>query len=99
MMCSSRIGDNDALMPTLLPEEYEYLRKIANSLPSPMKGKKFTEEHKRKISESEKGKIVSEETRKKISKSKKGQKGPNKGKKFSEEHKLKLSLSHKGQTS
>ena len=43
------------------------------------KGKKLTEEHKKKISDAHKGKIVSEETRKKISESKKGTTPWNKG--------------------
>lgn len=81
----------------ITPEEYEQLRITKNSLPSPMKGVHLSEEHKKKISESEKGKFVSDETRKRISISKTGQPGPNKGKKFSDEHKLKLSMSHKGQ--
>jgi 5-methylcytosine-specific restriction endonuclease McrA len=40
--------------------------------PGSNKGKKFSEEHKRKISESEKGKHISEETRLKIGKASKG---------------------------
>ena len=47
-------------------------------------GKKLTEEHKRKISESEKGKIVSKETREKL-------RIANTGKKHTEETKRKLS--------
>ncbi len=56
------------------------------------KGKKckpLSEEHKRKISESEKGRKFSEETKKKISEA-------NKGKKLSEETKMKLSKLNKG---
>jgi hypothetical protein len=53
--------------------------------PPSWKGKHLTEEHKRKISESEKGKFVSKETCQKISKS-------NKGKKLTEEHKAKCGL-------
>lgn len=55
-----------------------------------MKGKKHSEESKRKMSESHKGHIISEETRNKISQA-------NKGNIASEETKKKLSESHKGQ--
>ena len=51
------------------------------------KGKHFSEEHKRKLSD--KMKSISEETGKKISEA-------NKGRKFSEEHKRKISESEKG---
>ena len=68
-------------------------------------GLKFSEEHKRKISESKIGKKRSEETKKKISKSHTGKKRSEetkkkmsetrKGRKFSEEHKQKLSESQR----
>lgn len=62
---------------------------------SPNKGKTFSEEHRRKISESQKGKKrgpLSEEARRKISESQKGTKrGP-----LSEETRQKLSESQKG---
>lgn len=54
-----------------------------------MKGKKLSEEHRRKISESERGNKHSEESKRKISESLKG-------KKFSDEHKRKLSEAKKG---
>ena len=73
------------------------------------KGHKFSEETKKKISESNKGKKRSEETRKKQSEIKKGRKyGPmpeetkmkiskaNKGRKFSEEIKKTMSEAQKG---
>lgn len=59
----------------VLPEEAR--KKISEAMkgnhfclgrPSPMKGRKHSEETKQKISEKEKGKIVSEETKEKISK-------------------------------
>ena len=56
------------------------------------KGRTFTEEHRRKMSEAKKGKKrkpLSEETRRKMSEA-------HKGKKFSEEHRKKLSEAHKG---
>ena len=52
------------------PEEYEEARKRLSELGKSRKGIKrgpFSEEHKRKISESNKGKVVSKETRKKLS--------------------------------
>ena len=65
-------------------------------------GKKLSEEHKRKISESNKGKTISDEIRKKISLANKGkkrseeQKNKLKGRKFSEETLRKMSLARKG---
>ena len=56
---------------------------------NPNFGKQFSEETRKKMSESQKGKHLSEETRKKMSESRKG-------KQFSEEHKNKLSEAHKG---
>jgi hypothetical protein len=64
------------------------------------KGKKLSDEHKRKISESckgkNKGKKLSEETKKKLSESHKGKTPWNKGKHHSEESKKKMSESLKG---
>ena len=61
-------------------------------------GYKFTDEHKRKISESNKGRIISSESILKMSKSKMGQPSPNKGASFSITHRFNLSESHKGKT-
>ena len=58
------------------------------------KGKKLSEETKKKMSEAKKN--ISEETRKKMSEAAKGRPGPNKGKPFSEDHKKKISYSMKG---
>lgn len=72
------------------------------------KGKKLTEEHKRKLSlskkgmpSSRKGVILSEEIREKISKATKGRKSPKYwlGKKMSIEHRRKNSEAHKGEKS
>lgn len=52
--------------------------------PSANKGKKFSEETKRKMSEAKKGKHHSEETKKKISAALKGKPSGHKGRKFSE---------------
>ena len=70
------------------------------------KGKKYSEETKKKIGEAQKGKKLSEETRKKISEASKGKtyseetrkklSDAHKGKKFSAEHKKKLSEVKKG---
>lgn len=58
-------------------------------------GRIFSEEHRRKISESHKGKRFSEETRKKMSESLKGEKHPNFGKHHSAETRRKMSEAHK----
>ena len=56
------------------------------------KGKTFSEETRRKISEAKKGKKLSEETRRKLSEAKKGHiRSP-----FSEEHRRKISEAKKG---
>lgn len=74
--------------------------------PSPNKGKKMSDEARRKMSEAKKGKRLSEEHKRKISEANKGRPGtmkgkpsPNKGKKFgplSEEARRKISEAHKG---
>jgi hypothetical protein len=56
----------------------------------------FSEEHKRKMSESAKGKTISQETRKKISELKTGEKHPFFGKKHSDETIRKMSEAQKG---
>lgn len=63
---------------------------------SPTKGRKMSEETKRKISEANKGRQFSKKHKEKLSKAKLGSEGPHKGKTFSEEHKKKLSEAHKG---
>lgn len=60
------------------------------------KGKKISEEAKRKLSESLKGRKFSEEHKRNLSKAKKGEKHPMFGRKFSDEHKRKISESSKG---
>lgn len=57
------------------------------------KGKKFTKEHCRKISEANKGRIVTTVTRKKISEANKGKL---KDKKFTEEHRKRIAEANKG---
>jgi len=72
----------------------ETLKKISEAQmgkKNPNYGKKFSDEHRRKISEGRKGIIISEETRRKISLSGKGIKKPH-----SEEHKKKISEANKG---
>lgn len=79
---------------------------IATIAGSAQKGKKLSEDHKRKISEGNKGKVVSEETKRKMSESQKGKKKTPEqienhrskliGKKASESTKLKMSNTRKG---
>lgn len=65
-----------------------YNTTLCSNTPS-MRGKKHSQETRKKISESNKGKFVSEETRKKISDS-------HKGKKHTENFKMKMSLRNVG---
>ena len=60
------------------------------------KGRKFTEEHRKNLSESHKGKHLSENHRKKLSEANKGKATWNKGKSMTEETKQKLSEALKG---
>ena len=60
------------------------------------KGKRFSLEHKRKISKSKKGKHLSESHKNKLSLANQGKTGYWIGRKFSEEHKKKISSSNKG---
>ena len=77
---------------------YEAVRKVyAKHLSSMMKGRKISEESKRKISEALRGKKLSEETRRKMGLSQKGRKHSDETKrKISEAHKM--SELHKGKT-
>ena len=61
------------------------------------KGKKMSEEARRKMSEAKKDKKLSEEHKKKLREAKKGKPSPNKGKHFSEEYKKKLREAKKGE--
>ena len=62
---------------------------------SPNKGRHFSEEWRRKLSEAKKGKHISEEHKRKISEYLKGKPSRTKGKHFSEESKKKMSEAHK----
>jgi hypothetical protein len=90
---SKNLEDAKDLENFLTMEQYCSVESGLNTIPggiyNPSRGKPLTEEHKRKISESNKGKVVSEETKQLISEAKTG-------KKLSEEHKKNLSLSHIG---
>lgn len=69
---------------------------IANKKREKTKGIKFTEEHKKKLSESQKKKKLTEEHKKNISKAISGENHPWYGKKHSNETKEKISKSRKG---
>jgi len=78
----------------------ETKQKISEALKgenNPMYGKKFSEEHKRKIGEASKDRKFSEETRQKMSEAKKGENHYMYGKHLSEELKKKLSEANKGE--
>lgn len=72
---------------------------ISLAADAPLRGRKRSEESKRKQSETRKGKPRSEETRRKISESNKGKEGSNRGKKWTEETKRKMSEAKKGKPS
>jgi hypothetical protein len=102
MILKNMDAANDPAMYNLHNGDGKFYSRVGRS--SPMKGKSFSEEHKRKIGEGNKGKsrnkgkVLSEETRKKISEAKKG-KPPtrgNLGKRHSEETKRKWSEKRKG---
>lgn len=69
-----------------------HLKNKVTGRPSPMCGKKHSEETKKRMSDAQKGKTFSEETCKRISESKKGHK-------YSEEAKKHMSEAHKGKSS
>lgn len=60
------------------------------------KGRKFSDEHRKKMSDVKKD--ISDETRKKMSDAKKGKNNPHYGKHLSEEHKKKIGEGNKGNT-
>lgn len=81
------------------------MKEYFSTHPGTMKGRKFSKEHCRRISESLKGKKLSEEQKRKISEIQKGKtiseetrkkiSKANKGKKLSQEHKRKISETRK----
>ena len=78
---------------------YNHTEKSKILMSNSHKGKKLTEEHKKKVGDSLRGKKkkpLSDETKKKLSLSLKGRNGWNKGKPFSDEVKRKMSESNKG---
>lgn len=78
---------------------YNHTEKTKILISNSHKGKKLTEEHKKKVGDSLRGKKkkpLSDETKKKLSLSLKGRNGWNKGKPFSDEVKRKMSESNKG---
>ena len=85
-----RCGENNPFYGKTHSEETK--RRIAEKSSRNNLGKKLTEEHKKKISESHKGKIVSKETREKMSKITTAR---NLGSRHSEETKRRISESNK----
>ncbi len=67
-----------------------------HGLPAPMRGRKFTEEHKYKLSLAHKGKPKSEESKRKNAEWHRGRTTSKKGKTLSDEIKRKMSESRKG---
>ena len=89
----------------LTNSEHRRLHMLGKHIGTFAKGRKLSEEHKKKLSETHKGNTnalghkASEEARKRISEAHKGKSSNNKGKKMSEEQKKKLSEVHKGRES
>ena len=91
-----------------MAKDYEAAMKdAAHASSDALKGKKLSEEHKKKLSKAKKGKYTgekhsmygkhhSEESKKKMSEAHKGEKNHNYGKKMSEEQKKKISEAEKG---
>ena len=91
-----------------MAKDYEAVMKEAAEVTSKaLKGKKLSEEHKKKLSKAKKGKYTgekhsmygkhhSEESKKKMSEAHKGEKNHNYGKKMSKEQKKKISEAEKG---
>ena len=71
---------------------WEELYNISKDAAAPTRGRKMSEEQKRKLSEANKGKVLSEEHRAKISAAQKGRPG----RKMSDEEKAKRSALYKG---
>jgi len=74
----------------------ETLYNIAKDVKAPMRGKEFSKEHKKKISEAKKGRRVSKKTRRKISESVSGENNPMYGEEHSEKTRKKMSEAQKG---
>lgn len=74
----------------------ETKKKISLSVSKSLKGRVFSEEHKKKLSEAGKNKIFTKEHKQKMSNSAKNRPSNRKGKKHSEETKLKISNAGKG---
>ena len=80
----------DETIEQIAKDYEEAMKEVSEVMSKANKGKKFSEEHKRKLREAHKGKQFSEEHKKKIAEA-------NKGKKMSEESKKKMGDAHKGQ--
>ena len=86
------LGRSESLKGNKNSLGYKHTTETKQKMSESRKGKKlpkFSEEHRRKISEAQKGKKLSDEHKKKISESEKG-------KKLSDEHKKKISAARKG---
>ena len=86
------LGRSESLKGNKNSLGYKQTTETKQKMSESRKGKKlpkFSEEHRRKISEAQKGKKLSDEHKKKISESEKG-------KKLSDEHKKKISAARKG---
>jgi hypothetical protein len=75
--------------PPMSEKTKELLRQKFSGKNNPNYGKTFSEEHRRKLSESHKGIRLSEETKRKVG-------DASRGRKFSEEHRQKISKALKG---
>ena len=89
---------SDETIEQIARDYEEAMRDAAEATSKANKGKKRSEETRKKMSEAQKGKRVSSETRKKLSKAHKGKPSNMKGKHISEEQKKKISEVMKGNT-
>ena len=98
---------SDETIEQMAKDYEEVMKDVARASSDALKGKKLSEEHKKKLSKAKKGKYTGEkhpmygkhhleESKKKMSETHKGEKNHNYGKKMSEEQKKKISEAEKG---
>ena len=92
-----RLNEGSYDAGSMSPETREKMSAANSGENNPMFGKKFSNEHKRKMSEARIGKQPSDETRKKMSAARSGENHHFFGKQFSDEHKKKIGEAQNGE--